>query len=114
IVPPRFTPAIPTHRAGTATSSTGDIFSETNETISDTTVKSTNQDVNVTDTKPGWIDVLNGAENTDTTTTLTVTNGTTTDSKTDEAITNTITMYSQGPNDPYDMQIYYDQLFGTL
>lgn len=112
--PPRFTPASPPGRAGDGSLSTGDVFSQSNETISETKTVNTNQTVSVTDVKPGWIDVIFGADNTETTTTLTITNGATVDDKSDETITNTITMVSQGDGDTYDIQIYYDQLFGTI
>lgn len=51
-----------------------------------------------------------GADNTETTTTLTITNGATADDKSDD----TITMNSTGDGDPYDIQIHYDHLFGTI
>lgn len=112
--PPRFTPADPVERQGSGTLATGDVFSWANETINETKTVSNNATTSVTDVKPGWMDVIFGADNTDTTTTLTITNGATTDDKSDETITNTITMVSQDQNDPYDIQIYYDHLFGTI
>lgn len=112
--PPRFTPATPTQRKGAGTLKTGDVFSSATETIDETKTVSPNATTSVTDVKPGWMDVIFGADNTETTTTLTITNGATTDDKSDETITNTITMNSAGDSDPYDIQIYYDHLFGTI
>jgi hypothetical protein len=114
IRPPRFTPLSPARRTGVGTSSGGDVFSIANEQITDTRSVTTNASVNVTDAKPGWIDVIFGADNTETTTTVTIANGMTKDEKSDETITNSVTMLSQGNDDPYDIMMYYDQLFGTL
>jgi hypothetical protein len=115
IGPPRFSPLSPARRFSVGgTSSGGDIFSIANETISETKNIKTSASVNITDVKPGWIDVIFGADNTETTTTVTITNGVTTDEKSDETITNTVTMFSQGNDDPYDVMMFYDNLFGTL
>jgi hypothetical protein len=114
IVPPRFVPLVPMNRSGDATGSSGDIFSLANEQVSDTSTTNINQTVNVTDVKPGWIDVLFGADNTETTTTVTTTNTVTSDQKTDQTITNTISLMSTGPNDSYDVNLYFDNLFQTI
>ena len=64
--------------------------------------------------KPGWINVLFGADdNVETTTTTTFTTTQTTDNKSEDKVTTTITLFSQGNNDPYDVKIFYDRTFGT-
>ena len=68
----------------------------------------------MTEVKPGWLDVVFGAPNVDETDTLTFTVSQTTDTKTDEKITNSATFFSQGADDPYDVLIFYDRLFGTM
>jgi hypothetical protein len=114
IGPPRFVPADPQQRKGSGTPPAGDVFSVANETIVEDKTVTNNITTKVTDAKPGWLDVVFGADDTETTTTMTFTSGATTDDKSDETITNTITMFSQGSEDAYDLQIYYDRLFGTL
>jgi hypothetical protein len=114
IGPPRFVPADPQQRKGAGTPPGGDVFSVANETIVEDKTVTNNITTKVTDAKPGWLDVVFGADDTETTTTMTFTSGATTDDKSDETITNTITMFSQGSEDAYDLQIYYDRLFGTL
>jgi hypothetical protein len=112
--PPRFVAMDPANVNAAGTASTGDVFTRANEQITDTSTTTTNQSVSVTDVKPGWIDVLFGADNTETTTTVTLTNTVTTDQKTDETITNTVTMYSTGASDSYSIDFYYDNLFQTI
>jgi hypothetical protein len=112
---PRFSPLTPLNRGGGGTAGTGDVFSLANETIADTSTSTSNQTINVSDYKPGWIDVLLGADNTETTTTLTATNTLASDQKQDEAITNTVTMYtSSDPSDTYAIQMWFDNLFQTI
>jgi hypothetical protein len=108
---PRFTPLSPSGASGGGTTANGDAFSLTNESISDTSTTNTNQTINVTDVKPGFIPVLFGAGNTETTTTVTGTNTVTSDQKTDEKTSNTITLIQTAPNDPYNLNFYFDNLF---
>jgi hypothetical protein len=112
--PPRFTPLNPLNRGGSGTSATGDVFSLAVENITDTSTTNTNKSINVTDTRPGWIDVLFGADNVETTTTVTATNTVTSDQKVDQTTTNTVTMVSAGTDDPYNINLYYDNLSQTI
>jgi hypothetical protein len=111
---PRFTPLSPLNRGGSGTSATGDVFSLAVENITDTSTTNTNKTINVTDTRPGWIDVLFGADNVETTTTVTATNTVTSDQKVDQTTTNTVTMVSAGADDPYNVNFYYDNLSQTI
>jgi hypothetical protein len=114
IGPPRFVPATPPEQAGTGTSPQGDQISAAYEvTLEDKKVE-TNVQVTITDVKPGWLDVVFGEEDAETTTTMTVTMANTTGTKTDEKITDTAAFFSAGADDPYDVKIFYDRLFGTL
>ena len=70
--------------------------------------------INVTDAKPGWIDVLMGADNVETNTTVTATNTVTNEQKTDETITNTVTMVSAGEGDSYSVNLYFDNFSQTI
>ncbi|MGD0891613.1 MAG: hypothetical protein ABR923_08770, partial [Terracidiphilus sp.] len=112
--PPRFTPLVPSGVNGGGTSLTGDAFSLTNEKISDTSTTNTNQTINVTDVKPGFIPVLLGSGNTETTTTVTATNTVTTDQKTDQKTSNVITFIQTSPTDLYNANLYFDNLFQML
>jgi hypothetical protein len=113
-LPPRFTPLSPPNRSGGGTSASGDAFSVTNESISDTSTTNTSQTINVTDVKPGFIPVLLGSSNTETTTTVTATNTVTTDQKTDDKTSNTITFIQTSPTDRYNVNLYFDNLFQML
>jgi hypothetical protein len=113
-LPPRFTPLIPPNVSGGGTSLTGDAFSVTNETISDTSTTNTSQTINVTDVKPGFIPVLFGSGNSETTTTVTATNTVTTDQKTDQKTSNVITFIQPSPTDTYNVNLYFDNLFQML
>lgn len=112
--PPRFAPLNPLNGNGSGTSATGDVFSLANETIADTSTTNTNKTINVTDAKPGWINVLLGSNNVETTTTITHTNTVTSDQKVDETVTNTVTMFSADQSDPYTVNFYYDNLSQTV
>ena len=63
---------------------------------------------------PGWIPVIFGADNTDTTTTMTFATSQTDDIKTDVKISNTATFVSQSSNDVLDVLAFKDQTFGTV
>jgi hypothetical protein len=112
--PPRFTPLQPLNRKGTGTTTSGDVFSLAVEHITDTSTTNTTKTIKVTDTKPGWIDVLMGADNVEKTSTVTATNTVTNDQKTDETVTNSITMVSVGPQDPYNIDLYFDNFSQTI
>jgi hypothetical protein len=113
IGPPRFVPADPPGRKGTGTGSTPDTF----QAVVDTTVEdkqvTSNTQSTVTDFKPGWVSVLFGADDSETTTTTTLTNSQTVDIKTDDRIVSTITFVSEGLEDPYDVKIFKDFTFGS-
>jgi len=113
IGPPRFVPADPPERKGSGTGPMGDQFQVTLDTTTEDKTVNTSTTTNVTDMKPGWAAVLFGADNTETTTTTTFTTSQTTDLKTEEKIVSTVTMFSQGPDDPYDIKIFYDTTFKT-
>lgn len=111
---PRFVPADPPGRAGTGTGADGDVFEASYDTATDDVHTTTSAHTTITDVKPGWIPVLFGADdNVETTTTTTFTTTQTTDNKSEDKITTTITLFSQGNNDPYDVRIFYDRTFGT-
>ncbi len=114
IGPPRFVPASPAERKGEGTSAAGDQFSSSYEITTEDKQVTTQVQSKVTEVKPGWLDVVFGAPNVDETDTLTFTVSQTTDTKTDEKITNSATFFSQGADDPYDVLIFYDRLFGTM
>jgi hypothetical protein len=111
--PPRFVPANPPGRKGSGTGSGGDIFQASFDVATDDKHTTTNSKTTVTDLKPGWVSVLFGADNTETTTTATFTNTQSVDDKADDKITSTITLFSTGLDDPYDVKIFYDNTFGT-
>ncbi len=82
------------------------------ETEDDST-SSTQQVVNVIDTKPGWLTALFGAGNTETTTTTTLTLTSTQDTKSTTTITETLG-YQTANGEEYYVDIYYDRLFQSL
>jgi hypothetical protein len=113
--PPRFVPLSPPGATGRGTSNTGDVFSLATEVITDTSTSTASKSTTVTDAKPGWIDVLFGIDsNVETTTTITTSNTVTSDQKTDATVTNTVTMFSAGINDPYNINLYYDTFSQTI
>ena len=113
IGPPRFVPADPPGRTGTGTSSAGDVFLASFDSTTDEKQTETSSQTTITDAKPGWVSVLFGADNVETTTTATFTSSQATDDKVEDKITSTITLVSQGLDDPYDVKIFYDNTFGT-
>jgi hypothetical protein len=114
IAPPRYVPAEPPARSGSGTGGSGDSFSVTYDTTVDDKQSQTSTHTQVTDLKPGWADVLFGAsDNTETTTTVVLTNTASTDTKTEDKITSTFTFFSTGADDPYDVKIFHDRTFGT-
>jgi hypothetical protein len=56
---------------------------------------------------------LFGGSDDETTTTMTFTNTEATDISNEEKVTNTVTLYSGGPDDPYDVLIFFDRTFST-
>jgi hypothetical protein len=113
--PPRFVPAHPSGHSGSGTGSTGtgDQVIATYEATSDEKQTTSTTQTTVTDMKPGFLSVLFGGDDTETTTTGTLTNTQSIDTKTSEKLTSTITFFSEGANDPYDVKIFYDNTFGT-
>jgi hypothetical protein len=105
---------MPPNVSGGGTSATGDVFSLTNESISDTSTTNVSQTINATDIKPGFIPVLFGSANVETTTTVTTTNTVTTDQKTDDKTSNVITFIQPSPTDTYNVNLYFDNLFQML
>jgi hypothetical protein len=114
IGPPRFAPAQPPGRTGSGTSPTGDIFQASFDTTNDTKTITTTNQTTITDAKPGWLGVVfGGQDNTETTTTDSFTTTQTVDTSSDDKIVSTITMFSTGAADAYDIKIFYDNTFGT-
>jgi hypothetical protein len=114
IGPPRFLPAQPPGRTGTGSSTTqGDLFQASFDATSETKSVTTNSQTTITDAKPGWVSVLFGGDNVETTTTATFTTSQTTDDKTEDKIVSSITLFSEGLGDQYDVKIFYDCTFGT-
>jgi len=111
--PPRFVPASPSSRMGSGTGAQGDQFTASFDTATETKNVTTNTQTNSTDAKPGWLAVIFGAPNLETVTTSTFTTTQTTDDKADDKITSTVTFFSEGANDPYNVKIFYDNTFGT-
>jgi hypothetical protein len=111
--PPRFVPANPAAHQGSGTGPMGDIVQVTFDTTTEDKTINTNSQTNITDMKPGWAAVLLGADNTETTTTAVFTTSHTTDDKTDDKITSTVTFFSEGADDAYDVKFFYDCTFGT-
>jgi len=114
VSPPRFVPATPPEQSGEGTSTMGDQISASHEvTVDDKQVRTT-VNMTVTDAKPGWLDVIFGSPNVESTQTLTCTVGYSTDTKIDEKVTDVGYFFSDGPEDTYDVMLFYDNLFGTL
>lgn len=113
--PPRFVPADPAghNGSGTGSTGTGDTVIATYEATTDDKQTTISTQTNVTDMKPGFLSVLFGGDDTETTTTATLTNTQSIDTKTTDKLTSTITFFSEGADDPYDVKIFYDNLFGT-
>ena len=112
--PPRFIPADPPGRTGSGTGPQGDVVQVTFDTTTETKNVTTKSTTRIIDLKPGWVGVLFGADdNQETTTTAIYSMTNTTDDKSDDKITSTITFFSQGVDDPYDVKIFYDCTFGT-
>ncbi len=110
---PRFVPADPPGRTGTGTGPDGDIFQASFDSSTNDKQTTTSTQTTITDAKPGWVSVLFGADNLETTSTATFTNSSSTDSQMDDKITSTITLFSEGLDDKYDVKIFYDCTFGT-
>lgn len=114
IAAPRFEPARPPGRSGSSTGSAGDQFQASFEVTDGTKRVVTSTSTRITDNKPGWAAVLFGAaENEHTTTTSTFTTTQVTEDRSSDKVVTTITLHSAGPQDPYDVKIFYDNLFGT-
>jgi hypothetical protein len=113
--PPRFVPAHPPGHSGSGTGNTGtgDQVIATYEATTDDKQTTTSTQTTVTDMKPGFLSVLFGSDDTETTTTGTLTSTQSIDTKMGEKLTSTITFFSEGANDPYDVKILYDNTFGT-
>ena len=112
--PPRFVPASPKEQRAEGTSTMGDQVLASHEVSEEDKQVQTNVNMNVTDAKPGWLDVIFGTPNVETTQTLTCTVSHTTDTKTDEKVSATAYFFSEGTDDVYDVMIFYDTLFSTL
>jgi hypothetical protein len=63
--------------------------------------------------KPGWGAVLFAGDNTDTETTVMLTSTNTVDTSTTSKLVSTVTFNSEGPDDAYDVNLYFDNMFGT-
>lgn len=114
IAPPRFEPASPAGRSGSGTGSGGDVFQVSYEVGDGTKHTATSSSTRITDHKPGWGAVLFGLEdNEQTTTTSTFTTSQVTEDKTSDKVVSTVTIFSTGHDDPYDLKLFYDNLFGT-
>jgi hypothetical protein len=110
VAPPRFTPAAqPEINVKGSTVNYGYTLDVTSE---DKQVQTTTQ-ATITDFKPGWVSVLFGSDNTETTTTMTFTTTQTTDTKDDLKITNAAAFISQTPGDNLDVLAFTDRTFGT-
>lgn len=113
IAPPRFVLAEPT-TGGTGTSPMGDIVSKTYEMTAEDKGTQTQIKTTATDFKPGWLNVILGEDNTETATTFTMSISQLSDAKTDEEITEAVYYFSDGPDDTYEVSVYYDRLFEPL
>jgi hypothetical protein len=111
--PPRFVPAHPPERRGSGTGASGDQFQVTFDISTDLKQTTSHVQTSITDSKPGWVSVLFGGSNTATTTTTTFTTSQAIDTKTDDKLTSSLTLFSQGADDAYDVKIFYDCTFGT-
>jgi hypothetical protein len=114
IAPPRYVPASPPGYTGTGTGSGGDVKQISVDTSTDQKETTTHIQTTITDAKPGWLSVLFGADDVETTQTSTFTTSNSTDEKTDEKITCTVTFFSQGIDDKYDVKNFHDILLGTF
>ncbi len=110
---PRFVPANPPGKTGSGTGSSGDQIQVTFDVATDLKQTTSHVQTSITDVKPGWLSVLFGGSNTQTTTTTTFTTSQTIDSKSDDKLTSTLTLFSQGADDAYNVKIFYDCTFGT-
>jgi hypothetical protein len=110
VSPPRFSPATTPERSGEGT---GGVFTETVDVTDEDKEVRTNTQTTITDAKPGWLSVLFGGDDTETTTTMTLTTAQTTDIKTDLKIANSVSLFSQDSTDPFDVMIFTDRSFGT-
>jgi hypothetical protein len=110
VSPPRFTAAATPERSGAGT---GGQFTETVDVTDEDKEVRTSTQTTITDAKPGWLSVLFGGDDTETTTTMTLTTAQTTDIKTELKVANTINIFSQDSTDPFDMMIFIDRSFGT-
>jgi len=111
--PPRFVPARIPGRSGSGTGPGGDVIQESFDSATEDKQTTTSSQTTITDAKPGWAAVVFGGENVETTTTTTFTMSQSIDNKMDDKITSTITVFSAGFDDPYDVKIFYDHTFGT-
>jgi len=111
--PPRFVPARIHERHGSGTGPGGAVIQESFDSATEDKQTTTSSQTTITDAKPGWVSVVFGGENVETTTTTTFTMSQSTDNKMDDKVTSTITLYSAGGDDPYDVKIFYDRTFGT-
>jgi hypothetical protein len=110
VSPPRFTPAATPERSGAGT---GGVWTEiVDVTNEDKEVQTTTQ-TTITDAKPGWLSVLFGGDDTETTTTMTLTTAQTTDIKTELKVTNVVNIFSEDSTDPFDIMFFIDRSFGT-
>ena len=110
VSPPRFAPNATPER----TSEGAPVFLQESVDVTDEDKEvQTSTQTTITDAKPGWLSVLFGGDDTETTTTMTLTTAQTTDIKTDLKVTNTLNMFSQDSTDPIDVLIFTDRSFGT-
>jgi hypothetical protein len=110
---PRFVPANPPERTGSGTTTDGDQFQVSFDTATELKQTTSHVQTSITDAKPGWVSVLFGDPNVETTTTTTFTTSQSIDTRSEDKLTSTLTMNSEGVDDPYDIRIFYDCTFGT-
>jgi hypothetical protein len=110
---PRFVPADPPNRAGFGTSPQGDQISVSHQVTVEDKRTTTAIKTKITEFRPGWLSALFGS---DQTRQDTVTFGYTSSisDKVDDKISDTATFFSAGPEDPYNVDMFFDRLFGTL
>ena len=114
IGPPRFVPADPPGYFGTGTSESGDGKIIQHSTAIDDVHSTASTHTTVTDVKPGWINVMFGAaDNTATTTTVTMTTTQTMESTEENEVTTELRLVSAGNEDAYDVKIFEDLLLKT-
>ena len=111
IVPPRFLPADPPGHSGSGTSSDGDVWAVTVDTIEDTKDTTVSSQTTITDDKPGWLDVMFGDDNVETVTTTVLTMSQSTDVKAESKLTLTIKLFSVDETDSYNIKCFHDRLF---